>query len=348
MFEHRRPVERTGDRHQVLRELRQRMSTVGQAGGVAATEVPVATDDVIQVDTGIEGDQLENAAQGLIGPGLAGPGVTKQSFIGQSFIGQSFIGQSFIGQSFIGQGVTGPGVGGSAAMTADSILPVAAPLAAILPRQGLARGSVVSVLGQGATSLLFTLLAGPQGQWSALVGMPGIGLLAATEFGVDLDRVAVIPEPGPDVLQVLSILMDGVDLIAVALPDAARPAPSRQRVLTGRLRQRGAVLLVMGPWPGADLVLTSRWLGWSGLGQGHGRLRDRELAVQVSGRGEAARGRRAALLLRAGRTSVDIATLDNAALDLADLDLADLDLANVNRAAASTQGAVELPARQFA
>ena len=187
------------------------------------------------------------------------------------------------------------------------VLPVAAPLAAALPRGGLARGSVVSVLGQGATSLLFALLAGPEAPWTALVGMPGVGLLAAAEFGIDLDRVVVIPEPGPDVLQVLSILVDGVDMIAVALPTKVMPGPSRQRVRTGRLRQRGSVLLVMGPWPGADLVLTASWTGFSGLGRGHGRLRDRELTVEVGGRGAAAgRGARATLLLRAGRTAVDI------------------------------------------
>ena len=84
-------------------------------------------------------------------------------------------------------------------------------------------------------------------------------------------------------------------------------APARLRVITGRLRQRGAVLLSVGPWPGADLVLTSRWQGWAGLGQGHGRLRERELVVDVSGRGAAAgRTRQAALLLRSQRTAVQI------------------------------------------
>ena len=110
------------------------------------------------------------------------------------------------------------------------VLPVAPPLAAVLPRGGLARGSVVSVLGQGATSLLFTLLAGPEAPWSALVGMPGIGLLAAAEFGIDLDRLVVIPEPGPDVLQVLSILVDGVDMIAV---DASGQGAGRARPGSG-------------------------------------------------------------------------------------------------------------------
>ena len=129
--------------------------------------------------------------------------------------------------------------------------------------------------------------------------MPDIGLLAASEFGIDLDRVVLVPNPGPDVLQVISILIDGVDILAVALPAGARPTQSRLRVLTGRLRQRGAVVLSMGPWPGADLVLRSRWAGVAGVGRGHGRLRDRSLVVDVEGRGAAGRGRRASLVVRA-------------------------------------------------
>ncbi|MET0864775.1 MAG: hypothetical protein ABWZ98_10610 [Nakamurella sp.] len=235
-------IDTGADRHQVLRELRHRISTV--AVDAAKTATP----------------QLMGTPEGI--PAIDGTG---------------------------------------------QLLPVAEPLAAVLPRGGIARGSVISVRGSGATSLLFTLLSGPPEAWSAIVGMPGVGLLAAAEFGVDLARVVVVPEPGPDVLQVLSILMDGVDMIAVALPPTAAPAPARQRVLTGRLRQRGAVLLVMGPWPGADLVLTASWEGWTGLGQGHGRLRDRELVVDVAGRGAAAgRGHRAALLLRSGRSAVEI------------------------------------------
>ena len=189
----------------------------------------------------------------------------------------------------------------------SGVLQVPAPLAAVLPRHGLARGSVVSLQGQGSSSLLFALLSGPRSSWSALVGMPDIGMLAASEFGIDLDRVVLVPEPGPDVLQVLSILVDGVDMVAVTLPPRARPGPGRLRVITGRLRKRGAVLLSMGSWPGADLVLTSRWQGWAGLGQGHGRLRERELVVDVSGRGAAAgRTRQAVLLLRSQRTAVQI------------------------------------------
>ncbi|MDP9777139.1 hypothetical protein J2S58_000762 [Nakamurella flavida] len=208
-----------------------------------------------------------------------------------------------------GSAGTGPigeqGADRGADPTRPTVVPVPEPLAVVLPRGGLPRGGVVSLAGQGATSLLFSLLAGSRVQWAALVGMPGIGLAAAAEFGIDLDRLVVIPDPGEDVLQVLSVLVDGVEVVAVAAPKAPPPA-GRLRVLNGRLRQRGAVLLVAGPWPGADITLTATLQGWTGLHQGHGRLRDRELLVQARGRGAAAQGREAVVLLRSDRRSVRV------------------------------------------
>ncbi len=178
---------------------------------------------------------------------------------------------------------TGP-VGAGAA----GVVAVPAPLEALFPQGGLPRGSVVSLQpqdgGTGLTSLLFTLLAGPSRPWSALVGFGDLGLAAAAELGVDLSRLVLVPDPGADVLQILSVLIDGVDVIAVAAPKGPIGSASRQRVLTGRLRQRGAVLLAVGPWPGADLSLTVSGVTWRGLGDGHGRLRDRELVVRSSGR----------------------------------------------------------------
>jgi hypothetical protein len=173
-------------------------------------------------------------------------------------------------------------------VAAAGVVPVLSPLDELLPQGGLPKGSVVSLQpddhSAGLTSLLFTLLAGPSRPWSALVGFGDLGLAAAAELGVDLSRVVLVPQPGIDVLQILSVLIDGVDLIAVSAPEGPIGSPSRQRVLAGRLRQRGAVLLVVGPWPGADLSLTVSTTGWSGLGAGHGRLRDRELLVRLGGR----------------------------------------------------------------
>jgi hypothetical protein len=204
---------------------------------------------------------------------------------------------------------------------ADAVA-VPEPLAALLPRRGLPRGGVVSVVaasdGGGATSLLLSLLAAPSGAWIAVVGMPGLGLAAAAELGIDLDRLVVIPDPGPDVLQILSVLTDGIDLI-VTVPPSNLP-PARQRVFAGRLRQRGAVLLVAGRWPGADVVLTVRSARWTGLDDGHGRLRDRELDVAVDGRRMggmrsttlALRASRAAITVDAGTPAVDQPSLGQA------------------------------------
>ncbi len=190
--------------------------------------------------------------------------------------------------------------------------PVPAPLARLLPYGGLPKGGVVSLSGgTGTTSLLFALLASAGeagGVWSALVGMPGLGLLAAAELGVDLNRVVTVPDPGPEIWQVVSILADGVDLVVVAPPRRAVLSPGgRFRVLSGKLRQRGAAMLVVGRWPGADLVLSASVARWDGIGPGYGRLRDRELVVEVSGRGGAARGQTTTLRLESSRATVRIA-----------------------------------------
>ncbi len=184
---------------------------------------------------------------------------------------------------------------------AVGILPVLEPLRALLPGGGLPKGGVVSLVSDennaGVTSLLFTLLAGPSKPWAALVGMPDLGFQAAAELGVDLARVVLIPNPGVDILQILSVLADGVDLIAVAAHHGPLAAPARLRVLNARLRQRGTVLVSMGPWEGADLSLSVAVESWSGMGQGHGRLRDRELVVRLRGRRAQGQFREARILL---------------------------------------------------
>ncbi|MFC4942812.1 hypothetical protein ACFPFQ_04890 [Pseudonocardia sp. GCM10023141] len=184
----------------------------------------------------------------------------------------------------------------------DQVLPVAAPLAALLPSGGLRRGSTVALPDAvGATSLMFALLAEAStgGAWAGVVGRPALGLLAAVEAGVRLERLALVPEPGRDLLAVLVALLDGMDVVVVA--DAVRAgvrAADRQR-LAARARQRGAVLVSLGPWPGADTELSCTDARWGGLGAGVGRLRARRARVLVRGRGGIARARSAGMLLPA-------------------------------------------------
>jgi hypothetical protein len=175
------------------------------------------------------------------------------------------------------------------------VLPVLAELAGLLPWGGLRRGSAVAV--RGSTSLLLALLAAATaaGSWAAVVGLPDLGLVAAAETGVAVSRLALVPRPRAELAAVVAALLDGLDLVAVAEPGRLNAATMRR--LSARARQRGAVLLPLGAWPGADLELTCSSRRWQGLGEGHGHLREREVVVRALGRGSAARARAVRLLL---------------------------------------------------
>ncbi len=129
--------------------------------------------------------------------------------------------------------------------------------------------------------------------------MAELGLVAAAEAGVNLDRVALVPNPGEELVAVTAALIEGMDIIAVA-GTARLGAGDRQR-LSARARQRGTVLLPTGGWAGADLELRlvpAPGGGWRGVGgDGHGRLRAREVQLRVGGRGAAHHVRTARLLL---------------------------------------------------
>jgi len=180
------------------------------------------------------------------------------------------------------------------------VLPMVAPLAALFPGGGLRRGTTVAIAGGGgATSLLLALLAeaSAAGAWAAVVGRPDLGLVAAAEAGVALERLALVPYPGADLVAVTAALLDGVDLVAVA--GRVLHAGDRTR-LAARARQRGAVLLALGPWPGADVELTcgqGRWRGVNAEEGDVGRLCTRRVHVHLRGRGVGPAGRGARLLL---------------------------------------------------
>jgi hypothetical protein len=181
---------------------------------------------------------------------------------------------------------------------AELVLPVAAGLTRLLPSGGLDRGSTVVL--DGSTALVLALLAeaSRSGSWVGIVGLPRVGVLAAHQLGLDLQKVVLVPTPGPDGPTVVAALLDGVDVVVVGdvgLADADR------RRLSARARERGAVLLSTTPWTGARVVLTVTESCWDGIGQGHGRLRERRLIVRGGGRGSAARGWRAEVSLTVGR-----------------------------------------------
>jgi len=192
--------------------------------------------------------------------------------------------------------VVRPAEGAELTSDASKVLPVDPRLAGLLPWPGLRRGATIAVVG--STSLLMVLLAAgmSQGSWAAVAGMPTFGALAAgQDYGVPLDRVAMIPELGLDWPRAAAALVDGVDLVVLAAPpDVTEPVI---RSLQARARQRGTVLIPTSAWPGSDLVIECTNKVWTGLGNGHGRLRAQELTLTATGRGRAARPRTATVVV---------------------------------------------------
>ncbi|HEX2771017.1 MAG TPA: hypothetical protein VHN18_01140 [Micromonosporaceae bacterium] len=177
---------------------------------------------------------------------------------------------------------------------AHRTLPVLPELTALLPGRGLRRGSTVAVAAgppapSGGTSLMLALLAeaSRSGSWCAVVGVPALGLVAAADTGIAVERLALVPHPGPEWATVVAALIDGVDVVVTAIPAAVTASVASR--LAARARQRGSVLVPYGRWDGADLTLQVVRGVWEGLGQGRGRLRRRELTILARGRGAAAR-----------------------------------------------------------
>lgn len=202
----------------------------------------------------------------------------------------------------------GPGTAGSTTVhqTERPPLPVDPGLVHLLPDGALRRGGTLVVTGSTSLVLALVAEASRDGSWVAVVGMPAVGLLAARQSGIELDRLALVPAPGPDAPTVLAALVDGVDVVVVG-PQVALTDADRRR-LVSRARDRGAVLLSTSPWAGAHLVLSATPAGWSGLGAGHGHLRSQRLTVTRGGRGGAARPHRDEVVLPLGRPAARTTT----------------------------------------
>jgi len=190
-----------------------------------------------------------------------------------------------------GAGLVEPGT----TLAGERLLPVVPALQPLLPGRGLRRGSTVTVSRSAALALVAE--ASAAGSWVAAVGLPDLGMVAAAEVGIDLERLALVPTPGARAWPtVVAALLDAVDVVLVRSPPGL-PAGQARR-LAARARERGAVLVPLGAWSVApDLWLVVAASTWQGLGQGHGRLEARRVEVVVGGRGSAALERRASLWL---------------------------------------------------
>jgi len=164
------------------------------------------------------------------------------------------------------------------------------PQAESLPTS-LPRGTVAVLSGARSLPLSMVAAVTAEGGHAAIVGQPDVGLLAAVEMGADLSRIALIPEPGADPVEVAAVLMDGMDLVVLGLGGRSVPA-TRARAVVARARQRGCTLLVTnGDWQGASARLEARVCGYEVTGAGDsapvpgcGRISRVRLTMRARGR----------------------------------------------------------------
>ena len=112
---------------------------------------------------------------------------------------------------------------------------------------------------RGSTTLLLAALALRQGAtgWCGIIGGDELGWCAATEVGLDLNRVLTVPAPLLDdasTLTVTSTLLDGVDTLLIGATIAEGLRPQHRRRLLARARERGRLILTPARWEGARIL----------------------------------------------------------------------------------------------
>lgn len=191
----------------------------------------------------------------------------------------------------------------TAALTSQRLLPVVEPLATLLPAGGLVRGQVVAVGGVAAMSLALGLAveATTSGSWLAIVDVGEIGLEAAEEFGIALQRIVRVDTDGcvgDRWAELLAATVDGFELVITRAPRGVNAGLARR--IAARLKSREAVLILVGSEVTDALdpafVLRSEAPRWVGVDDGAGYLRGRQVAVAATGR-RIPRPRRAELWL---------------------------------------------------
>lgn len=188
-------------------------------------------------------------------------------------------------------------------LLAPERLVVADDVCKLLPDSGLVRGRIIRCSGDAGLSLALSLCsrATQQGSWLGVVGVAHLGVLAAVEHGVALERMVLVQPPNTsrEWSVTVSAVIDGFDLLVVAVP--ARLSANDARRVQTRLQSRRAVMIIVDnmtlsrstsrfaperePDPFvADVILDTKTKSWSGIDNGSGYLQHRDVSIRVSGR----------------------------------------------------------------
>lgn len=197
-------------------------------------------------------------------------------------------GERTLGESTL-RGLRGLGVRTASELSPDDpgrLFPVREELRAVLPFAGLRRGGTLAVVGSTSLTLSMLAEATVRGNWAAVIGRPDLSALAAAELGVELSRLALVPELGSEPIAALDALFEGIDLLVLSLGRLRLPEHRRTgtlRKLVSRAKSRGVALLVDEAVPGADSVIRCTGREWLGVQSGHGMFSGQRLHVEWRG-----------------------------------------------------------------
>ncbi|SMG32697.1 hypothetical protein [Agreia pratensis] len=160
----------------------------------------------------------------------------------------------------------------------EDAFPVLPMMRAVLGR-GLRRGTVYSISGSTSLALALVAAASQSGEWCGVLDVPDLGLEAAAGWGIDLDRLVWVADPGDRWMSTVGSMADVLGLVIVRAP--ARVTSAEASRLVARLRQTRSTMLVLGEWPQPESQIRVVSSTWTGLGDGYGHLTDRHLELEV-------------------------------------------------------------------
>lgn len=123
-----------------------------------------------------------------------------------------------------------------------------------------------------------------------MIGWREFAYAGVVESGGVCENIIVIPDPGPQPLNVAAVLCEGLDLVVYHGAETTL-SPTRARPLLGKLRRGTAALIMMGTGvPSPAVTVDARITNYLGIGTGQGCIRGVEMRISITARGHTPAG----------------------------------------------------------
>jgi hypothetical protein len=148
---------------------------------------------------------------------------------------------------------------------------------------GLVPGGVYSISRSLSLALGLAVESVRESGWCAAIGFPHLGIEAVRDSGIALERFVSIPNPKEHWATVVGAVCDGFSVVLARSPHGLSPTSAAR--VTALAHRTGAVLVVLGEWPGATARIEVTSVVNHGVGDGHGVLSSRDINLRASVRG---------------------------------------------------------------